>query len=108
MAAHRSQGMALRPEWLLAIAGLVVMYLPTYWSAAHVVWSNDDQAHGPIILAVAVWLFWRVAHMVDQSPTAPSPLLGWPIFLFGVLMYVLGRSLAITSVEFASHLPVFL
>ena len=92
--------------WLLAGAGLAALYLPTYWAAFNGIWQTDDMGHGPIILAVLVWLFWGVRHAVFNAPVRPQPWLGWPLFGLGLALYLLGRVFTISSVEFMSHLLV--
>ena len=92
--------------WLLAGAGLAALYLPTYWAAFNGIWQTDDMGHGPIILAVLVWLFWGVRHAVFNAPVRPQPWLGWPLFGLGLAMYLLGRVFNISSVEFTSHIFV--
>lgn len=92
--------------WLIVLAGFAVMYVPVYWWAAHVIWQSDDHAHGPIILAVIVWLFWTLHKDLLESPTEPSPALGWPIFVFGLLVYFAGRMFNVSILEFGSQMPV--
>ena len=90
--------------WLLAGIGLVAMYVPTYWAAFNGIWQTDEMGHGPIILAVLLWLFWGVRAAVLNAPVEPLRWLGWPLFGLGLLSYVFGRVFNISSVEFASHL----
>jgi len=92
--------------WIIALVGFAIMYAPVYWTAANGIWQSDDNGHGPIILAVLVWLFWTKSRAIVDAPTQPSPVLGWPLFVFGLLLYVMGRAFNISSVEFASHLFV--
>ena len=92
--------------WIIALAGFLVMYAPVYWTAAHGIWQSDENGHGPIILAVLVWLFWTKRHEIAAAPTRRAPILGWPLFVVGLLLYVMGRAFNISSVEFASHLFV--
>src|SRR3546814_2839030 len=57
---------ALRPlasgkphgEWF-GLAGIAVMALPTLLSLGRETWSTEAGAHGPIVLATGIWLFWR-------------------------------------------------
>lgn len=95
----------LQPWWV-ALAGLAALMLPTYWTAAQGLWQTDDFGHGPIILAVALWLFWQIRRDVLASLERPAPGLGWPLFLFGLLLYCVGRVFTISSVEFASQIFV--
>ena len=92
--------------WLIVLAGFAVMYVPVYWWAAHVIWQSDDHAHGPIILAVIAWLFWTLHKQLLEVETRPAPALGWPIFLFGLLVYFAGRMFSVSILEFGSQMPV--
>lgn len=82
------------------------MYAPVYWWAAHTIWQNDDHAHGPIILAVVVWLLSTLYKQLAELPSEPSPMLGWPVFVLGLLLYFTGRMFNISILEFASQMPL--
>ena len=43
-------------DWMPVAAGLLVLFVPTFYDAASSFWQTDENAHGPIILAVIVWL----------------------------------------------------
>ena len=45
-------------EWLPVIAGLLILYVPTFSDLATTIWQEDEYAHGPIILVVIIWLIW--------------------------------------------------
>lgn len=94
---------AASSPWLLAIGGFLVMYVPLYWWAAETIWQTEDQAHGAIILAVMVWLFWTLRHTIDDAPAKPLPALGWPIFAAGLFIYFVGRVFDISILEFGSQ-----
>ena len=89
--------------WLIALAGLAVMYLPVYWWAANGIWQTEEHGHGPLILAVLVWLFWTLRKPLLQAPTQPAPALGWPLFVLGLLVFVLGRAFNISIFELGSQ-----
>ena len=57
MASVPFQSRAPASEWLIALAGFAVMFLPVYWWAANGIWQTDEQAHGAIILLAFCWLF---------------------------------------------------
>lgn len=95
-----------RSPWLILLAGLAFMYLPVYWWAASTIWQTDDQAHGAIILGVALWLFWQCRGAVASAEYCPAPLLGWPIFALGLVAYVIGRALDISIFELGSQVLV--
>ena len=92
--------------WFVALAGFAVMYAPVYWRAAHGIWQTDENGHGPLIAAVAIWLFWRVRDAIAQAEYNPAPVIGWPVFALGLLIYVIGRAFDISSLEFSSQIFV--
>ena len=93
----------LSPIWLAAIGGFAVMYLPVYWAAAQGIWQTEEQGHGAIILAVMLWLFWSLRSDIDALPDRSAPALGWPVFVFGLLVFVVGRMFDISILYFASQ-----
>jgi len=94
------------PVWYgLAIVGLglCAMYVPSFFDLFRGLWSKDEQAHGPIVLAISCWLFYRKwPDMWEASAGSPSSAAGWPIFIFGLLLYVIGRSQDILIFEIGS------
>lgn len=104
---------ALRPlpahlPWLAALAGIAVMYLPVYWWAFNSIWQTDEHAHGLIVFVVVVGLLWLRRHAILAAADAAAPWLGWPIFLFGLLTYLVGRALDISILSLGSQIPVLL
>jgi exosortase B len=92
--------------WLPIALGLAALYIPTYISLWNGVWNTEEQGHGPLILAVVAWIVWQKRENLITGDLAPSSLLGWPLLVFGLLLYVLGRSQDILLFEVGSHLPV--
>lgn len=100
----------LSPWWPI-ILGLLVLYLPTYWDLANGLWNTEEQAHGPIVLVVALYLIWTKRHIFIPDPATPArprPVLGWGLLVFGLLLYALGRSQEILLFEVGSQIPVLL
>lgn len=95
-----------RMAWLIVLMGFAAMYMPTYWWAATDLWQSDDYAHGAIILLVVIWLFWEVRDAMLKAEIKPLGILGWPCFIVGVLLYVLGRSQSISILDFGSQILV--
>ena len=60
--------------------------------------------HGPIILAVCLYLFWSLRHAIQDAPINPRPAIAWPLLVFGLLLYILGRSQDIIMFELGSLL----
>lgn len=103
--AARAKAFFAHGPWLFAALGLALMYGPTLWSLAHSLWSTDDQGHGPIVLALAVWMIARRWRQIDAPASSrPLPWLAWPLLLLSALFYALGRSQGIWLFEVGSAL----
>jgi hypothetical protein len=89
-------------EWLPVAAGLLALYTPTFYHLANGLWQDDEYAHGPIILAVILWLIWDKRQILLESPASTSPKTGIALVAFGVLLYILGRSQGITILDVGS------
>ena len=106
------EGAARRIPWIAVAVGLLFLYIPTFVGLAQTLWREEDYAHGPIILAVAIYLLWRKIGTDPNFPLGgtPVPLAGKlgsvPIFLFGLLLYFIGRSQNLPLFETASLIPV--
>lgn len=93
--------------WLIVLAGLAFMYVPSFVDLFRGVWSTDQQAHGPIVFAISIWLLYRKwPEMLAASEGRPSSAAGWPVLVFGLLLYILGRSQDILLFEIGSLLWV--
>lgn len=101
-----AQAAAFRLGWLPAILGLLALYLPTYYSLANGLWDSEEQAHGPIVLAVALWLLWQRREQLLQLAPRPATFAGSASLLLGCLLYTLGRSQDILIFEVGSQIPV--
>ncbi|MEO8296707.1 MAG: exosortase B [Burkholderiales bacterium] len=89
--------------WLPALLGLAVMYLPTFVGLFRTVWASDEQAHGPIVLGVSLWLLYRQRQLLaTDTPSHPRPAWGWPLLVVACLFYAVGRSQSILSAEVSS------
>ena len=91
---------------VLLLAGFALLYLPTYWDLSHTVWASDEQGHGPIILAVSLWLLFQQRHAIAALDSRPAPVAGGALFVFGLLLYVLGRTQAVLMFETGSQIVV--
>jgi exosortase B len=95
-------------EWWPVVVGLVGMYVPTYLRLAHDTWTTDDQAHGPIVLAISIWLLWRQRRTFWTLPKARSPVAGSISLTLGVLAYVVGRSQSVPLLDVGSQIPILI
>lgn len=90
-------------EWLPIIFGLLVLYVPTFYDLARGLWITEEQAHGPIMLALAIWLIIRQWHdMQERSESQPVSVAGWVILVLALLFYIVGRSQQIMLFELGS------
>jgi len=103
--ARRSQG-AARLEWLPVIAGLLLLYVPTFYDLAATIWREDEYAHGPIILVAILWLIWDKRQVLLAAPARTAPVPGFALLVLGLLLYVVGRSVGISIFEIGSLVPV--
>jgi exosortase B len=89
--------------WLPIVLGLAALYLPSLYSLFTGVWAEDSQMHGPIVLGISCWLIYRNwPSMLEASRGEKPSAWGWPIFVFGLLLYALGRSQDILLFEIGS------
>lgn len=93
-------------DWLPVLAGVLVLYIPTFYGAATSFWQYDENAHGPIILAIIVWLIWTKRAALIEVPSSPAPASGIALLVLGLLIYVLGRSQEISIFEIGSLVPI--
>lgn len=95
----RTQLLTLLP----IIIGLAVLYVPSLVDLFKGIWSSDAQMHGPIVLGISLWLMYRNWGAMEQAAQGQQPSVwGWPIFIFGLLLYALGRSQDILLFEIGS------
>ncbi|WP_342617507.1 exosortase B [Rhodoferax sp. GW822-FHT02A01] len=91
--------------FLPVVVGLVVMYGPTLYDLLSGPWSQDEQMHGPIVLAISVWLMQRNwSTMVQASENGSPSAWGWPVLAIALLLYALGRSQGIGFFEVGSFI----
>jgi exosortase B len=88
------------------LLGLAILYVPTFYDLAHGLWNNEEQGHGPFILAVTVYLFWHKRHLFIASTNSSNLWSGGPVLLSGLLFYAVGRSQEILILEIGSIILV--
>lgn len=82
----------------LALAALALYELATK------VWGGDEQGHGPVILAVALWLIWQRRREVAVTPREPWPVSGWTALLVAAFAWSIGRSQQLIQLEVVAPL----
>lgn len=94
------------PVFAMLLVGFALLYVPMYLELSRTVWATDEQGHGPIILAVSVWLLYTKRNDLLQSPYEPRSWWGWPLLVFALVLYALGRSQQIVMFQAASQIMV--
>ncbi len=93
--------------WALPVLlGFCALYIPTYLMLSDTVWVSDEQGHGPIILAVSLWLMWRKRHDFLALAETPAYVSGGLALLLGLFFYLLGRTQQLDTIEVASQIFV--
>jgi exosortase B len=90
-------------RWVL-FAAVALMYAPVLYALLNNgLWSSSEHGHGPIVLAVGLWLlFKRWGEAGSDINGLPSPTGAWPVLLLGALLYLLGRTLDVVYAEVGS------
>ena len=105
-----------RPSWwpqgldpvamLLVLAGLAVMYGPSYVELSETIWRSDEQGHGPIIFAVCLWLFYGARHKLVALQSRRAPVAGFALILFAGLLFAVGYSQDVWIFQLGSQIPM--
>lgn len=96
---------AAMPEYWPILLGMLAMYIPTLYDLFNGLWATEEQAHGPIIFSLAIWLIYRLwPRMMEKSEGRASSVMGWPVFVIALLLYITGRSLEIIFFEMGSFI----
>ncbi|OQW39264.1 MAG: exosortase B [Proteobacteria bacterium SG_bin4] len=93
-------------DWGPVLLGVLTLYLPTVFDLFNGIWASEEQAHGPIILLLSLWLIYRKwpEMMIKSEGRSPSFFWGWLIFLFALSIYIIGRSQQILIFEMGSFI----
>jgi exosortase B len=98
-----------KQAWWPIILGLIALYAPSYYRVATTLWTTEDQAHGPLVLMVIIYLFWLQRDKIQPSTTdKTSPILGGLFFGLGLLSYIIGRSQDIIMLDLGSQIFLFI
>ena len=98
---------ATAARWVL-FAVMLGMYAPTlYGLLNNGLWSTSEHGHGPLVLAVSLWLMWSRWRAAEIA-VAPQPAAAWAAMVFGILLYVVGRVLGVIYAEVGSVIPMII
>ena len=94
----RSLSRRLQAHWLL-ILGIAALALPTVISVAREIWSTEDGAHGPIVLASGLWLLTRLLPQMPKVAQPPALIHALAWMIPALLIYIFGRIVSVLGIE---------
>ena len=92
----------------LIVVSFLAAYFPTFRSQFEGPWQTEQEGHGPLIIAAALWLVWQARQRLKSTPLSPAPILGWAILLVGLTLMFLARTQGVLTVEVFSEIPVII
>lgn len=97
----------LQQHWIVAL-GILALAIPSVLSLSQTLWQGEEQGHGPILLAIVLWLFWRVANEVHSALAKPNTIAGFVLVLCSAFIYIIGRSQEIYAFEIGAFIPLII
>jgi exosortase B len=92
----------------LLVGSFLAAYTPTILSLMDGPWQTEQEGHGPLIIAAALWLVWQSREKLKATIISPAPLAGWTTLLAGLALMFLGRTQGVLPVEVLSAIPVII
>jgi exosortase B len=91
---------------LLVAACFLAAYFPTFRGLVDGPLQTEQEGHGPLIIAAALWLVWQSREKLKSTPLSPAPIAGWAVLVFGLVLMFLARTQGVLTVEAFSAIPV--
>jgi exosortase B len=90
----------------LLVACFLAAYFPTLKSLIDGPWQTEQEGHGPLIIAAALYLVWQSRDKIRSAVISPAPVAGWTLLLFGLAVMFLARTQGVLAIEVFSEIPV--
>lgn len=84
-----------RTALLVLLTGLAALYIPTYLELAASAWKDDAHGHGPMILAVCLWLLWFDRRRIFEGDAKPDRISGFAFLFLALIAHAFGNSQSI-------------
>src|SRR6266446_5651299 len=91
---------------LVVAASFLAAYFPTTKSLIEGPWQTEQEGHGPLIIAAALWLVWQSRERLKSTPLSPAPIAGWVVLISSLILMFLARTQGVLTVEVFSAIPV--
>jgi exosortase B len=91
---------------VLVAACFLAAYFPTFKALMDGPWQTEQEGHGPLIIAAALWLVWQSREKLKATAVSPAPMAGWAVLLSGLVLMFLARTQGVLTVEAFSAIPV--
>jgi exosortase B len=91
---------------LVVAASFLAAYFPTIKSLIDGPWQTEQEGHGPLIIAAALWLVWQSREKLKSTPLSPAPIAGWVVLISSLILMFLARTQGVLTVEVLSAIPV--
>ncbi len=88
-------------NWQLGVLGLgfMTLFVPTIIGISRVSWSTEEGAHGPIVLAIAIWMLIRSWPAMIAEHPAGSSFVGTIALFASLLAYIFARVVGSITIE---------
>ena len=84
---------------LALLIGAAAILLPTMFEIARFNWTTEQGGHGPIVMAIGLWLLWRELRS-SSAPRRPGNALFGGLAVAGLLaVYLISRITGILEIE---------
>lgn len=93
--------------WLIMLS-LIILYASTYTFLAEGPWQSDQDGHGPFIILLAIGIALSKFSGLETIAGPKAPVLGWGLFIVGLIFYIIGNSQEILLFDVGSVIPVLL
>lgn len=88
------------------VSAILVLYVPTLIILFNGVWDTQEQMHGPLVLAISIFLIYRKWSEMQALAKGQEPSkLGWVWIAIAILLYFIGRTQQIMLFELGSLIP---
>src|SRR6478735_10225913 len=76
----------------LLVGSFLAAYTPTILSLIDGPWQTEQEGHGPLIIAAALWLVWQSRDRLRSVPIVPALSAGWAALFSGLILMFLART----------------